>query len=193
IPVLPGSNTNRYAAPASKTDQIAITVERRYILQLKPSFPILKIRPHKILVRLGQINDAFDPSDDPTNPTHPKHQLHDSLSGVTHDEFVNTKSTDEDGANSRRDFFVRSHRFPVHEELRVDGLQRLLVLVHRSQNSLTVCAIVCVIVVRRAALCAISHFRFSKKILKSDDSITCHYLSLRATASRKMSRRGICL
>src|SRR5678815_4776349 len=159
IPVLPGSNTNRYAAPASKTDQIAITVERRYILQLKPSFPILKIRPHKILVRLGQINDAFDPSDDPTNPTHPKHQLHDSLSGVTHDEFVNTKATDEDRANPRGNLFVSSHRFPVHERTGSNCLQRL-VLNQGSQDILTVCAIVCVIVVRRAALCAISHFRF---------------------------------
>lgn len=89
---------------------------------LKPPSSILKIRAHEILIGFSQINDALDEPDDPTNTAQSKHELNYSLGGVTHDELVHTKPTDEDRANSRRDLFVRSHRFPIHEGTVVNGL-----------------------------------------------------------------------
>ena len=82
---------------------------------LKPTLLTLNVSPHKLLVRLRQINNSFDETNDGPNAT--RHQsdddLDDSFRRVTEDEFVHTKSAEQDPANACDDLFVGALLFPI--------------------------------------------------------------------------------
>jgi hypothetical protein len=82
---------------------------------LKPTLLTLNVGPHKLLVRLRQVNNSFDETNDGTNAA--RHQsdddLDDSFCRVTEDEFVYTEAAEQDPANARDDLFVSAFLFPI--------------------------------------------------------------------------------
>jgi|SRR5687768_13669065 hypothetical protein len=70
--------------------------------RLEPAFFVLNVGSNEIFVRLGEVDDAFDDSNDRAGATGHKSDddLNNSFSGVAKDELVYAKATEHDSANT---------------------------------------------------------------------------------------------
>ncbi len=100
--------------------------------RLEPALLTLDIQSYKFFIRLSQIDDAFNDTDNTRDnrqgpAAQNRNQQHDdSLTGIAKDEFVDTKTAEQDGEDSRRQLFVCAHRFPIRQRAHVDGLHWLI-------------------------------------------------------------------
>src|SRR2546422_3976914 len=126
---------------------------------LEPSPLILNIGSHKLLVRLREINDSLNETDNAADATRNAgdHDLNDALSRVTQNEFVNSKATQQDAANTCDQLFVRALSFPVYHWSLIDRLHGLIATTHGTKSTLTSRTELGQIIILRATFCAISH------------------------------------
>lgn len=82
---------------------------------LEPGLLILDVGPDKFFIRLGQVDDPFNQTNDRANAAGYQRDdyLNDSFGGVTEDEFMNAKTAEQYAADAGNNFLVSAHRFPV--------------------------------------------------------------------------------
>jgi hypothetical protein len=86
---------------------------------LKPAAFVRDVSIDEILIALCEVDDAFNEADDAANAAsaYTDYDLNDSFLGVAEDEFMDTKSADQNAADSGGNFLFRSSRSVAHEFL----------------------------------------------------------------------------
>jgi hypothetical protein len=125
----------------------------------EPALLALNVGPHKLFVRLREINDALDYTDDAAGPARENrdNDLNDALVRVTQDELVNAQTTDQDSENTSQDLFIRAECFPIRHRSRGNSLRLITATAADSGKlRLAVGAELGHLVVDGAAFCAVS-------------------------------------
>src|SRR5437867_11676220 len=97
----------------------SIPQSRSAPLSSEPPLPPVDIGSHKILVGLGQIDDALDDADHVHEARQSKaaqygnEQHGQTFFLITKNELVNSQPTDDDAQDPGQNLFVRPHAFPV--------------------------------------------------------------------------------
>ena len=95
---------------------------------LEPTLLVLDVSPDEVFVRLGEVDDSFDETDNRSDSTGHKcdDDLNNSFGGIAKDEFMNAKPAQQDPANARNQFLLGSECFPICHLPLVYSLHRLV-------------------------------------------------------------------